>query len=356
MRNLFILIFVFLFLDSFSQIEQKKILTIQGNEKTVIELDAFIQKQMHKDKVPGLSIAIVNNSEIVYQRAFGVQDLSTKQKVEKSTLFEAASLSKPLFAYFVIKQVEMGLIDLDKPLYEYLPYNAIANDERYKLMTARMVLCHTGGFPNWRKDSLILCFTPGEGFEYSGEAYEYLKKVLVKIRNTTDVGLDSIFYNEIVIPIGAKHMYYTWNAYTSDNKAMGHRKGKITNKGPQHKIKIFSSSHSLHTESYDYAKFLIEVMNPKVINQNLVDEMLQKQVNLPSKNGFGSGWSLGFEIDSTSHGIRYIHTGDNGDFKTYCHFYKDKKMGIVFMSNYDKLYSSKFVRKLLRFLNEETKF
>lgn len=362
MRNLLIFAFSLLYINLFSQIEQKDITTIKGHRKTVNEIDAFILKQVQRCKVPGLSIAIINHSEIVYQRAFGVQDLSTKQKVEKSTLFEAASISKPLFAYFVMKQVENGFLNLDKPLYEYLSYPDIAYDERYKLMTARMVLCHTGGFPNWRKDTLRLNFTPGKGFEYSGEGYDYLKMVLAKIRNTNDFGLDSIFYNEIVLPIGAKHMYYTWNSYTSDNKAMGHRKGKTTDKGPQPpwKPNIFGPGYSLHTESNHYAKFLIELMHPKVMEQNTVNEMLKEQVSLPSNSGFRSlgwvGWSLGFAIDSTPQGNRYIHTGDNGDFQSYCQFYKDKEFGIVFFSNYDKLFDSKFVRRLLKFLEEDAKF
>jgi CubicO group peptidase (beta-lactamase class C family) len=362
MRSIFILTYIFLFLNSFNLIGQQKIVTIKGHEVAEDDLDNFILKQMRKDKLPGLSIAIINDSKIAYKRVFGVQDMSTNQKVNENTLFEAASISKPLFAYFVMKQVENGLLDLDKPLYEYLPYNDISYDERYKLMTTRMVLCHTSGLPNWRKDSLRLGFTPGEGFEYSGEAYDYLKMVLAKIKNTDDIGLDNIFYKEIVVPIGARHMYYTWNNYTAEHKAMGHRKGKTTDKEsqPPWKPNIFGSGYSLHTESNDYAKFLIELMNPKVLHKSTVDEMLKSQVNLPAKSGFRSlgwiGWSLGFAIDSTSQGVRYIHTGDNGDFQTYCHFYKDKKMGLVFFCNSDKLYSSKFVRKLLRFLDEETKF
>jgi CubicO group peptidase (beta-lactamase class C family) len=69
--------------------------------------------------------------------------------VNDQTLFEAASVSKPIFAYFVMRMVEKGLLNLDTPLYKYLPYPDIEHDDRYKLITARMVLNHTTGFPNW---------------------------------------------------------------------------------------------------------------------------------------------------------------------------------------------------------------
>ena len=70
--------------------------------------------------------------------------------MDENTLFEAASVTKPVFSFAVQRLAERGVIDLDKPLYLYLPYPDIEYDERYKLMTARHVLTHRTGFPNWR--------------------------------------------------------------------------------------------------------------------------------------------------------------------------------------------------------------
>lgn len=113
-------------------------------------LDNFIAEQMASLQLPGLSVAIINDGKIVYQRALGQANMETNSIVKEGSIFEAASLSKPVFSGFVLKMAEQGKLNLDTPLYKYLPYPDIENDERYKLITARMVLTHKTGFPNWR--------------------------------------------------------------------------------------------------------------------------------------------------------------------------------------------------------------
>lgn len=83
--------------------------------------------------------------------------------------------------------VDQGILNLDQPLYTYLPYSDIAHDDRYKLITARMILCHTSGFPNWRflnaDKKLDIKFTPGTQYLYSGEGFEYLANVIAYLKN-----------------------------------------------------------------------------------------------------------------------------------------------------------------------------
>ena len=136
---------------------------------------------MEAENIPAISIAVINNNKIVYHHALGVSNIETKEPVDNQSIFEAASLSKPIFAYFVMKMVEKGKIDLDKPLFEYLPHPGIApeSQEDAKLITARMVLAHQTGFPNHSNGQLIkLAFKPGTDFMYSGEAYQYLAAII----------------------------------------------------------------------------------------------------------------------------------------------------------------------------------
>lgn len=346
-------------------LNKDSITTIKGNSISTVDLNKRIDELMDSIGVPGLSIAIINDAEIVYHNVSGVKNMDTKEKVTDSSLFEAASISKPPFAYFVMLQAEKGRIDLDKPLYEYFPYKDVAHDERYKKITARMILCHTSGLPNWRKnirkDSITMSFSPGEKFSYSGEGYQYLMKVLKKIRNVDDRGLDSIFNAEIVQPIGAQHMYYCWNEYTKLNKVWGHKKNHPTDNGPQALPGVpivFGAAFSLHTEAFDYAKFLCSIMNDEILKPETKAEMLKKHVNLPvSETKLGwSAWSLGFALENTTSGLRYIHNGSNGDFHTYCHFYKEHDIGIVLFNNCEFPIYRKLVHELLTYLGEETKF
>ena len=111
------------------------------------ELDRFVQAYLEYYKIPGISVAVIKDSRVVYHRGFGVKNTATAEPVTRDTVFEAASMTKPVFAYTVLRLVDRGVLKLDTPLYTYLPYPDIADDDRYKLITARMVLTHRTGFP-----------------------------------------------------------------------------------------------------------------------------------------------------------------------------------------------------------------
>ena len=129
---------------------------------------------MEKAGVPGLSCAILNDSQVVYANTFGVKNRKTGEPLYQDTIFTGASLSKTIFAYTVMQLVEEGLLDLNRPLQEYLArplpsypnYVDLEGDERYRKITARMCLSHTTGFPNWRwfneDNRLRFDFDPGE--------------------------------------------------------------------------------------------------------------------------------------------------------------------------------------------------
>src|SRR5271167_1564548 len=116
-------------------------------------------------------MVVIRNGKTTWVHGFGIKESTTGQPVTVETVFEAASLSKPVFAYGVLKLVEQGKLGLDVPLTTYLPKPYIAGDERLAKITARIVLSHRTGFPNW----------PGERFSYSGEGYIYLQRVVEKI-------------------------------------------------------------------------------------------------------------------------------------------------------------------------------
>jgi CubicO group peptidase (beta-lactamase class C family) len=91
------------------------------NSQFLNNLEKHISRLMKEAEVPGLSIAIVRNGEVFWHKGFGVKNAEAKQPVADDTVFEAASLSKTVFAYAVLKMVESGKIDLDVPLSKYHP-------------------------------------------------------------------------------------------------------------------------------------------------------------------------------------------------------------------------------------------
>jgi CubicO group peptidase (beta-lactamase class C family) len=155
------------------------------NNAAVSRLEQTIPHLMTEADIPGLSIAVIRDSKVIWTRGFGVTNSETKARVNDNTVFEAASLTKPVFAYAVLKLVDNGKLDLDTPLVKYLPgrYD-VGDDPRLDQITARRVLSHTTGFPNWRPrgdKTLKMYFSPGLRFSYSGEGFVYLSKVVEQI-------------------------------------------------------------------------------------------------------------------------------------------------------------------------------
>jgi len=326
--------------------------TPSGKSISTAVLDQFVKIQMDSLKMPGISLAVIVDGQIVYHNASGMANINSGKKVDDSTLFEAASLSKPAFAFLVMRLADQGIINLDKPLYQYLPNPEIDYDDRYKLITARMVLSHTSGFPNWRADNkgaqLTIQFTPGSKYSYSGEGYEYLANVVAHITHTNLKDLETLYTKEVSKPLGLRHFYFTWNDFLQQHKATGYY--GTNPQGLWHPI-IFRSASSLQTEAIDYARFLIAVMDDKVLKKSSISEMLKEQIIIPNGTpDTHEAFGLGFYMETTPYGTRYSHNGSNGDFTSGFVFYKQQKFGYVFFANCDK--GGEFNKKLKAFLTE----
>ncbi|NQT40586.1 MAG: beta-lactamase family protein, partial [Planctomycetes bacterium] len=160
------------------------VLVARDTEQLTAVLEAKVPRLMKEEHVPGLSMVLVRENRIVWKKAFGVRIAGEPEKVDDQTIFEAASMSKPLFTYRVLKLAEDGGFDLDRPLdgclaEPYLPDQPLAGK-----ITARMVMLHRTGLPNWRKGGwraggpLLVLHEPDTRFTYSGEGYLYLQTVI----------------------------------------------------------------------------------------------------------------------------------------------------------------------------------
>lgn len=324
-----------------SQITQGKgkIRNMAGKEVEMDSLDFFTQVLMDKLEVPGISIAIINDGKVVYHNAAGYADIEKEKKVTTGTIFEAASLSKPLFAFLVMDFVEQGILNLDTPLYEYLSYPDIAHDERYKKITARMVLSHTTGFPNWRTDydskELFIQFEPGTSFFYSGEGYQYLAKVLMHLSNTDDQGLEEIYQNRIAEPLQLEVTKFVQDQDNLNNKAKGYEGGiqKSGNDDPA----IFGAAFSIHSEALDFSKWLVALLDKKLISQSGYAELFKTQVVLPEdheQRQLGvSAWALGFAKAEFPIGTAFGHGGNNTGYTSLFAIVPKTKWGVVIFTN-----------------------
>ena len=115
--------------------------------------DKDIDGWLRETRLPSASVALIHDGKLAWRKAYGVKDTGTTERADTNTVYAACSNTKPVFAYAVTKLSERGVMDLDTPLIKYLP-ERIVDDPRGDLITARHVLNHTTGFPNWRRSRL----------------------------------------------------------------------------------------------------------------------------------------------------------------------------------------------------------
>lgn len=192
------------------------------------QMSKLILNLMNTAEVPGLSIATIHDGKIGWIGWFGVKDTKTAERVDTQTIFPAASLSKVVFAYGALKLVDEGKLDLDAPLSKYFPAY-VEQDDRVNLITARHVLTHRTGFPNWRPPGkpLVIHFKPGERYSYSGEGFVYLQRAVEKI---TGQPLDQFMQMAVFGPLEMTNSSYLWQEKFEAHAVAGHTESGISSK------------------------------------------------------------------------------------------------------------------------------
>jgi CubicO group peptidase (beta-lactamase class C family) len=308
---------------------------------TVSALEQQVPVLLKEGTVPGASVALVGGGKTYWIHGFGMRDAKKGEPVLEDTIFEAASLSKPVFAYGVLKLVDQGKLELDAPLSQYLPKPYIEGDPRLDKITARYVLSHRTGFPNWRNDgdALTIHFAPGERFSYSGEGFVYLQKVVEQI---TGQPLNQYMTEAVFMPLGMRSSSYVWRPEFDTRMAMPHdAAGQV---GDKFKPKDVNVAASLQTTAGDYALFVEALLNGNGLKAETLREMEKPQIAVdptctnctettPKELSKSLFWGLGIGIQETAQGESLWHWGDNGRFKAYVVAYPKQKIGVVVFLN-----------------------
>lgn len=298
-KRLFLLFFYFGLLTFI--VHGQTITRLDHSKISFVSLDHKIQTLMKEAHVPGLAISIFNNKEPLYKKTFGYKRIDTREPIKTGTNFYGASLSKAVFAVLVMKLVEEGILDLDKPLQDYLAkpifeytpskkwhdnYSDLKEDTLYKKITARMCLDHTTGFPNWRWDEkdqkLRVKFLPGSRYSYSGEGMVYLQVVLEHMLGKS---LEELMHEKIFTPLGMTMSSYTWQTRFEKDYCLGHNTtGGLYEKDKDNDARAAST---LETTLDDYTLFTTAVLKNKVLKSSTAKQMFTPQIPLRSIQQFG---------------------------------------------------------------------
>jgi CubicO group peptidase (beta-lactamase class C family) len=323
---------------------------VKGDSVTAFNL----QERMAHYSVPGLSLALVENGQLKWAKGYGIANSENGSEVGTTTLFQAASISKPLAALAILKLVENGILDLDEDVNTYLkdwkiPENNFTKEQK---VTLRGLLTHTAGitvhgFPGYRQSDRFPTITevlngdgntakihvdiiPGSIWRYSGGGYTIMEKI---IEDQSGLSLDEYMSRYIFPEIGMENSTFQQplgQEFHSHASAAYDTDGKII-EGYWHNYPEKAAA-GLWTTPTDLAKYCIEihrVLSGKakgVLSRETIEMMLTKH-----QNDWGLGPSLSGEDDS----LIFMHGGKNAGFTNNLVSFAHRGNALIIMTNAD---------------------
>ncbi len=319
-------------------------------QENAAHLDARLAQLVQSHRINTAGIAVINDGKLVWQQQYGMQ--SEQVPASRDTLFNAASLTKPVVAETILRLVEQGKLSLDESVAEHWIDPDLKDDTRVQQLTPRMLLSHTSGFTNWRffSDDGKLAFinAPGETFGYSGEGYEYLAKYA---ENKLNKPFATLVEETLFQTLGMKRAFLTVDPanftqiakpFDENGKFYGYYcnpYGYCADEGS------YSAAANLVISVEDYANFLIASMLGTALSDSLRAERDSLQgvqftqddivcldagtIPCPTTLGYGLGWSMSLFDDTKLIG----HRGTNWKVVSLAYYYPDTRDGLVIFFN-----------------------
>jgi len=331
--------------------------TTDGKNINSDTIDRHIERIRDAAGVTGIAVGIINHNQPVYLKKYGVNSNASGSVGTVNASLYAASFSKSVFAFLVMQLADQKKINLDQPVYTYLPkplpeypdYKDLAGDDRWKLITLRHCLSHTTGFPNWRflnpngSGKLEIFFTPGSRYAYSGEGIVLAQLVTEAV---TGKKLEELAQDMIFRPFGMQHTSFVWQPGFDLDYAVGH--GYDEQKFPVKKRNTANAAGSMQTTIIDFTQFIATILQGKGLSSKKREEMLSPQIPILTKRQFPSlnndttsqysaielSYGLGWGLFKTPYGWAFFKEGHSDDgWVNYCIAIPDKQIGLVMMCN-----------------------
>lgn len=302
-------------------------------------LDAQAPAWLGEHDVPSLAVAYIRDGRVAWTRVYGRQ--TDGVPASDSTLYNIASLTKPLFAELVVRLAADGRLSLDEPMSPVWTDPDLAADPRHQAFTPRLALSHQLGFTNWRRETegvLRIGFTPGTQFRYSGEGYEYARRFVErKLRASTD----SLARRYIFGPAGMRHTSFVRQPWFEGRMAIP--RGPEGRWGTPSVDSVANAADDIHTTIGDYARFVTSVMardglppalaaQRDSIHATGVETCDPAKVPLcPERIGYGLGWTV-FEYADPAENVLW-HTGGDWGEKSIVFYWPARREGVVMFTN-----------------------
>jgi CubicO group peptidase (beta-lactamase class C family) len=296
----------------------------------------LIEALLANNNIPSVSFAQIRNGRIVFAAAFGQQ--SSGVAATRSTIYNIASLTKPLSSEAFLRLASQRQIGLDDRMADYWLDPDIAADPRAQLLTPRLSLSHRTGFPNWRSPASGLAFArdPGQ-YGYSGEGFSYLARYVAK---KTGTELEPLLQAEVFNPAGMHNTAMTGRSWFKDRIAI-----PADAEGNSLKPVIANNANPAdlaYTTATDYARFMLQVMNEKGLTAEIAAQRRVIQSDMrestcakipaaicPDKIGFGLGW----QVIAIGSQLFLMHTGSDEGVAAFAYLSPTNHTGLVILTN-----------------------
>ncbi len=317
-------------------------------------IDATVTRLMRLAEVTGVGIALLHHGQLTYLKAFGVRDKEKGLPLTPDSVMTAASLTKSAFATMVMQLVDEGLLELDRPVVQYLPrplpeypsFRDLASDLRYQQITLRMLLSHTSGFPNWRRFNddrkLDIHFQPGSRFAYSGEGILLAQLV---VETVTKRPLNALMAERLFGPAQMTRTSMVWEERFEDDFASGYDEwGRAL--GPDRR-RTADAAGSMQTTLRDYAHFLEALLQDRALSKRARDQMFSPQLQILSKHQFPTfspetttenrtihlSYGLGWGLYRSPYGKAFFKEGHDVGWRHYAVCFEKPGTGLLVMTN-----------------------
>lgn len=312
----------------------------------VKQIEALVGAEMSKQKIPGLTLAVVSGRQVRWSAGFGMQDIENNLAARAATVYRLGSISKPITAVAVMQLFERGRLDLDAPVQKYCP----AFPEKQWPVTTRQVLGHLAGIRHYKSDEEFnstrfyanvaeglnmfkddpLLSEPGTKYNYTTHGYSVLGCV---VEGASGQKFADFVAENVFKPAAMERIRVDSVADIIPNRAQGYR---ITDKGVLTNSPLADNSYKVPGGGFvstaeDLARFAVALQTDKLLKRETLELMYAPQ---KLKDGKETSYGLGWSVSKRPDGARAIgHSGGQQRISTFLGMQPEQGLAVVIMSN-----------------------
>ena len=335
---------------------------LDGSTIAIAEAEAFARETLAAARVTGAQIAVVDRGQPVWSAAFGLRRRSPELPMDRQTTMWAASITKGVFATYVMQLVERGEFSLDvpvakqlaRPLDTYEPYrepaSEVVRDPAWPTVTPRMLLAHTSGLANFpfveSDKKMHLHFKPGTQYRYSGDGINLVQFVIEQQKGRP---LDQLMQDALFTPLGMTRTGLIYRTEFADNVA--DRYGADEQFLSQTKRFPARGAGSMTTSADDLARFASALLDDRILPAAARKRMLAPFMRIRTLHQFalkedeppgaeaaavglayGMGWGL---LTKTAFGPAFFKEGHGDGAQNYMICFERSRACMILLTNSD---------------------